>query len=579
MAKNHPYVAHVRGTVKGGVDTALAPKTLIVGANGSGKSRIVNAVELALSGYASDVVGRPQMRSGSDLISLAPTGEPLHAVATLSDERGASFRIERKPGGKTGKPAHAPVPGLRVVYPAIEVVRALRGTVQSARTFVLRHAGLALTLPGVVEKIPAKLREDFDALHQQHDQSDPVFALIYARDAAAKAAKAAKAKAKALRESLGQEAAEAEGDRSLPDDTEAALIAVREAAAAYEEARSLPDLLDLHALYSQAQSALQTLREAEEEVQALEAKAGDVGEASGDATKARAALHTLLTMTADHTPNRGEARCVLCAQMTTVDPADYRARATSLVVADERERIAQDVQRRLSDAKLRLDQTTATATRMVASYREADAAIKPSNGHPQDRNAAIQAAYTALTEAETAQRTMQQAQGRAAETARVRRDAVAAEERYGDMDDLATVCGDLVDDLVKEGRESFIARVQQYLPDGDVFDLVLRENKREVCMFGLVRDGALHTALSGAEWARLTLALGAACIPENDDVLAILTPEERAYDGVTLASVMRALGNAPGQVILTSPIKPRGRTPRGWTIIEAGSTAEGGDDA
>ena len=93
MAEKHLYVAHVRGTVKGGVDTALAPKTLIVGPNGAGKSRVVNAIELAVSGYASDVVGRPQMRSGSDLIALAPDGEPLHAVATLSDERSASFRV------------------------------------------------------------------------------------------------------------------------------------------------------------------------------------------------------------------------------------------------------------------------------------------------------------------------------------------------------------------------------------------------------------------------------------------------------------------------------------------------------
>ena len=62
-------------------------------------------------------------------------------------------------------------------------------------------------------------------------------------------------------------------------------------------------------------------------------------------------------------------------------------------------------------------------------------------------------------------------------------------------------------------------------------------------------------------------------------MLAILTPEERAYDGVTLAAVMRALSDAPGQVIITSPIKPRGRTPKGWLIIEADPSAQGGDNA
>ena len=212
----------------------------------------------------------------------------------------------------------------------------------------------------------------------------------------------------------------------------------------------------------------------------------------------------------------------------------------------------------------------------MAAYREAHAAPTGSEA-PQDRNAAIQTYYDALTQAEATLRTMQQAQGRADEVERAKAAAEAAKERADRMGDLNTVCTDLVDDLVKDGRDGFIARVQQYLPDGDTFDLVLRQNKRDVCMFGLVRDGTLHTALSGAEWARLTLALGAACIPEDDDVLAILTPEERAYDGVTLAAVMRALAKAPGQVILTSPIKPRGRTPAGWTVLDAGAAAEGGE--
>ena len=576
MAKNHPYVAHVRGTVKGGVDTALAPKTLIVGANGAGKSRIVNAVELALSGYASDVVGRPQMRSGSDLSALAPPGEPLHAVATLSDERGASFRVERKPGGKTARPSHAPIDGLPVVYPAVEVIKALRGSVQSARTFVLRHAGLPITLPGVVEKIPAKLREGFDALHQRHDNSDPVFALVFARDAAAKEAKRAKGEAKALRESLDQGAGAV--DRSLPDDTEAARVAVREAAAAYEAARAVPEVVDLHTLYAQAQEALQALQRTEARAAELASLAGQEIAGSGDAAKARHALHTLLSLTASHVPASTTVPCVLCGQTTTVDPTDYRARATALVQAGEHEQAVLEARRLLVEAQEAQQRAQQRAERLVMAYREAHAAQEGAEA-TQDRNAAIQATYAALTTAEDRLRAMQQAQGRAEEVARMMRDAVAAEGRCGDMDDLATVCGDLVDDLVKDARIGFISRVQQYLPDGDVFDLVLRENKREVCMFGLVRDGALHTALSGAEWARLTLALGAACIPEDDDVLAILTPEERAYDGVTLAAVMRALGKAPGQVILTSPIKPRGRTPRGWTIIEAGSAAEGGDDA
>lgn len=575
MAEKHLYVAHVRGTVKGGVDTALAPKTLIVGQNGAGKSRVVNALELALSGYASDVVGRPQMRSGSDLIALAPDGEPLHAQVTLSDERSASFRVERKPGGKTGRPEHAPIDGLNVVYPAPDVVAALRGNVQTARSFVLRHAGLNLTLAGLLEQVPPKYREDFDAVHQLHDERDPIACLLLARDGAARVAKAARAEAKAAATIV-----DSSGGASVPDADalDAAQVAVREAAAAYEEARKLPEAVDLHALYGQAQAALAALQQAEAAVAGLSEAAGQDVAGSEDAAKARHALHTLLSLTADHTPGTAQIPCVLCGQTATVDPADYRARAAALVQAGEREQAVMEARRRLPAAQQAQQRAQQHAERVVAAYREAHAAQSGTEGS-QDRNAAIQAAYAALTEAETTLRTMQQAQGRADEVRRAKERAAEAEERAERMGDLATICGDLVDDLVKDGREGFIARVQQYLPDTDTFDLVLRDNKRDVCMFGLVRDGTLHTALSGAEWARLTLALGAACIPTEGDVLAVLTPEERAYDGVTLAAVMRALSDAPGQVILTSPIKPRGRTPAGWAVIEAGEAGEGGDDA
>ncbi len=577
MAHKPLYVAHVRGTVKGGVDTPLGPKTLIVGPNGSGKSRVVNAVELALSGYASDVVGRPQTKSGPDLIALAPEDEPLHAVVTLSDDRSASFCVERKAAGKTGRPEHAAIDGLHVVYPAPAVVAALRGNVQTARSFVLQHAGLeGLHFAKLLVKIPEDLRDDFVALADAEDESvDPISGLLQARDAATKAAKKARADAKAA----GALVAATE-DVTVPDADalDAAQVAVRDAAAAYEAARNLPEAVDLHALYAQAQAALGDLQSAEQAVSQLSQVAGEQVAGSEEAAQARHALQTLLNLTASHVPAPTTVPCVLCGQTTTVDPNDYRARAAALVKAGEREQTVMEARRRLPDVQQAAQQAQQHAERLVAAYREAHAAQSSTEGS-QDRNAAIQTAYAALTQAEATLRTMQQAQARAEEIDRVKQQQENLRVAASRMGDLATVCGDLADDLVKDARIGFVSRVQGFLPDGDTFDLVLRQNKRDVCMFGLVRDGTLHTALSGAEWSRLTLALGAACIPTDADVLAVLTPEERAYDGVTLASVMRALSKAPGQVILTSPIKPRGRTPAGWTILDAGAAAEGGADA
>ena len=48
----------------------------------------------------------------------------------------------------------------------------------------------------------------------------------------------------------------------------------------------------------------------------------------------------------------------------------------------------------------------------------------------------------------------------------------------------------------------------------------------------------------------------------------VLIPEDRAWDGKTLSSVMRAFSKFDGQVIMASTIRPTGRTPRGWKIVD-----------
>jgi hypothetical protein len=120
---------------------------------------------------------------------------------------------------------------------------------------------------------------------------------------------------------------------------------------------------------------------------------------------------------------------------------------------------------------------------------------------------------------------------------------------------------------LEKSLAAFIEKVQSYLPKTDTFDLRLRDGEREVVQFGLVRDGVLHTALSGAEWARVTAAMASACV--GDDKFAVIIPEERAFDPATLKDVMISLGESIHQVILTSPVAPKS-VPKGWTVVKRG---------
>lgn len=563
MAPTVPlHVAHVRSNVKGGVGLALGPKTLIVGPSGAGKSRVLNSIELALSGYASDIVGRPAMKQGSELIALAPSDEPLESTVTLSNGDTASYRIERKAGGKTGRPAHAGSAMFAVSYPAPEVVKALRGTVKTARTFVLSHSGLNLTREAIADRLPPKMLDWYSDFC-----GDPLAALVVARDTATASGKRARSDLKAATAAIDID----KGAMSVSvdeDAIEAAQLVVRTANEAYVEARKLPEPVDLKALHAEATAALEGLQAQEKKVEQLASVAEMNTDTTHEATKARSALVTLFSLVASHTPEPCDAACVLCGATTHVDPAEYKKRAESTAEANRTAQAVMIAQEALPRERLGLRQWQATAEKRVHAYRKAHAA--QTEAEAVDRTAAVQSAYSALVAAERALQELLGAKARweSLERARTRADVASAEVETWEDREAST--GKLINELVLEGREAFVARVQAFLPATDTFDLVLRVGQRDVCMFGFRRDGELHTALSGAEWARLTCALGAVCVPSDDDALAIIAPEERAYDGVTLAAMMRGLSKAPGQVILTSPIKPRGRTPKGWTIIEAG---------
>ena len=73
----------------------LGQRTLIVGPNTSHKSAILQAIELAMSGAADDIVGRNNVRDGGLLLTASPTSV-LSCRATLSNGDHSSFFVEEK---------------------------------------------------------------------------------------------------------------------------------------------------------------------------------------------------------------------------------------------------------------------------------------------------------------------------------------------------------------------------------------------------------------------------------------------------------------------------------------------------
>lgn len=146
-----------------------------------------------------------------------------------------------------------------------------------------------------------------------------------------------------------------------------------------------------------------------------------------------------------------------------------------------------------------------------------------------------------------------------------KREIEALSKRQDDYKALKNHCLGAISMLVKTWVGDFCDEVNRYLPD--TWALKYSEAHQTL---GLSFDGgAVLTSLSGTEWVTLVTAVSCAVADKYpESVAALLVVEDRAWDSETLASVMRGLSKFDGQVIIQSTVKPKGRTPKGWTVIE-----------
>ena len=574
------YVQRVKGNVKGGCSVNLGPRTLIVGPNGAGKSRVVNTLELALSAEASDIVGRPKVRRGPDLIALAPEDAGLEAHATLDSGEQASLIIERNGPGKTREPVHVPPGDVRVIYPIRDVVDALRGNTQTARTFVLRHAGLDLSDTAITERLPSDLHEVYGIFLASHaEKADPIERLIAIRDAAKKAASEAKSGIKKSEEIINTLGASLTATAPTEAEISEAQTAVRTAGAELAQAQAVPVAVDADAIYNEAVQAVTSCQE----IETTQKKAAEWLAANPPDTSAPL-LVSLSSLLHFHTNYPQMQACVVCG--SGVQPDAIASRLSQVSEKAEQIRASQHTRSQVENLHAttlrQLPAATENAKRLIARYEQAKQ-IAGNALSPEQRQAKISQAKSALSQAEKTYRELVEVSAAWKKVKEARDRVVSAKREAREAAELSEACASVVDELISMGRVGFCARVQKYLPKSDKFDLLLEDGKREVCVFGFRRGDMLHSALSGAEWARLTIALGAACTEAagvDENTLIILTPEERAFDRRTLAAMMRALSDAPGQVIITSPIAPKDPV-EGWTIVTVkreGATSEVAED-
>ena len=554
------YVKHVESNVKGGVNADLGARTLIVGPNGSGKSAITAAVELALTGAVSDVVGRETVKAVNELLTLGP-GDSIFARATLAD--GGVLGHETK--GKKLVPSATGTGGVSARLPLREIREVLAGGVERVRRYFLSLAAGGVTLADVKAQIPGPFHDLFDLAVSGTPTAMPaVDVLLAALDKAKATLRDLRAEVKAGAAVTSEVAS---GRPPLPSESDlaAARVYLKEARAVATKAATDGVNRRRHA---EAQAAL---AEATATLHAARlASAESTGASPGPVDVVREHLIGVLQFAAGQVLDA----CPACKHSVSSEPQahnEFWAERVATVTAAHAKRRALFGE----SARLAANLANAEAAHAEASADLARVAAGLDMSVPPPDEAALQEA------AAVAEQTVIRLERAAAqhEMARRARDVAASREMQAGrwallVEKLQGAIGLLLDANVF----AFTARVQRFLPPGDVFSLALRDGDREVCRYGFVRGvpgapettpGRLDTALSGAEWARLCTALACAALPDSFDGLAVVIPEDRSWDRATLSLVLNALAVAPCQIILATTTEPLS-VPPGWEVVRTG---------
>jgi hypothetical protein len=485
----------------------LGQRTLIVGPNTSHKSAILQAIELAMSGAADDIVGRNNVRDGSLLLTASPTSV-LSCRATLSNGEHSSFFVEE---GK--RPVHQGDP---TTMPLRAVRAALASSPDSAKKAFLQWViGPNIT---VEEFIPADLRGRFNDLAAG---DTPVETLLNVLEYAGKKQRAA--------------ASEAKGAQAVAEEMRNTMV-------------EPPDEDEIKRLQAQIAGCSGTTNHRQ-----LQDAQASLSQWTEQATQLKLSLeeHSVDLM----------SNLLSVLNVSVFDEHDSCPACSSQVGREHliacRDHYAEVLEPHSSDlASLAFAEDEMTRWHWQTFHLKQSSA---SSSEPVNL-AALQQRLEDLQRAHVQWESLKRSND-------VVQDLQTSVDEYKR---LKAACQKAIDKLLNENIEGFCQEVSGYLPTDWTFGVQLKDGKKNVFRCGLLHEGTVRCALSGAEWAAVTTAIAMAVTNRSlsPSSPSVLIPEDRAWDQRTLASVMREYGKFEGQVVIASTVRPRGRPSKAWTIID-----------
>lgn len=520
------YVKKVVSTLKKGVDVELGPLTVIVGPNGGGKSSIVQSIELATCGHVSDVEGREQVKHAHAIGRLFPQEEPIFVKAELSDGSLFEWKMERNNDTEGFKRPEHDAPR-KVSWPVQDLKAVLTGDASSVQAWLENQVLGSITEQDLLHSLPPSTHEVVKTLAKRIRKHD--FMAL---------AKEAKSAARLLRT-----------DATKTENTVEQMMQNIPIPLMADERAALEKRLSDFEIQAEGVSAGQVaawnddLLVVTQQYNTILSELSQLKMPTDNDFKAAKTVGTAMDLVKTHAEELGLDVCWTCGNTEPQFP-NHVERLVSL-----KEKLKPFAQTLNTKAELtgRLNDVQGKIEKLSAQI--ANAVVAPDIRAERDQ------VYRQLAADDSARKAWQNANAQRTEidNQRLRADqmtlAAKSLEKAGK-------------DLLERKKFEFEESVNRFLPNGDKFTVDL-----DSARIGLQRNGSVHSALSGAEWSRVLLALAAA--RSNGSTPCVLAPEDRAWDRDTLERVMTALANSQVQIVLMSTVHPAKPVP-GWNIVTVG---------
>lgn len=539
------YIKKVKSNLKQETDVELGQKTLIVGKNGSGKSSILNSIELCLAGYVSDFRGKT-VKKPNDLITLTDSDE-LKIQCVMSNGKKSSLVIKRKQDGTVSRPKALGKTKLNL--PMLEITNVLEGSAKNFKSWILERIDININ------------DQDLEAIFKETGASSSLINTDRLVETIGSQLTLAKEKVSNLQSSIRS--------RKITIDEFAQTIDKNvdlSAPAQYSKAKNqLADYERKDAMMNYYMQEIQGLMKKSNELTdrrtVIKGKLDTINmHPSLLPTKEEIIGHNIRKDVVDmlglHQSLDQTHQCLVCGgKLDLVEEKiaalnnsamDVQNKVDLLKMKVELEQELIKLNNAITDVvnqlnKIKYDQDQ-LASKMVTIERDEYDFLKIKIEKLSKKNSAVTVYKLKMKEIE-----------------RVKEEYEVMQDDLKDAKRLVVALEKIQTEFVWEAKDRFTDKIEEFLS----YRIELQLDDKSVLLGKLAGPNKVQVGLSGAEYMELKFALAQAMFPTDSVLLA----EDRAIDEDRLLSMMKKFSTFYGQVILTSVFKPS-TIPQDWTLIE-----------